>query len=555
MILDTFIKKNSLNRLKISLNTKWLVLAAFCVLILLTTQCASIQQPSGGPKDSIPPKILNESPENLGLNFHDKEVVISFDEFVKLENEFKEISISPEMPTRPLFKVNRRDLKITLPDSLEENTTYTINFGKALVDFNEGNPLHNYSYVFSTGPVIDSLSVTGHVTDALTLEDAEETTVMLIPTSRDSIFGKLRANIFTITDTSGNFTIRNLREDSYRIYALQEENNDRVYNAPEESIGFLNDSFYLNRDTSGIKLVLSKGIPEKFRLIDRRIDPDGKLVFAFNKPLEDPKLTITYPPALDTDKIVSYNQVGDSALAWVSDLSFDSIKVRIQDGNQLLDSVLMRRGRNEQYDRNFTISDRLNGNRVNRINHIKLVATAPISSIDRAKILLTQDSIPITNYQLIKDTTDNFSYLLRYNWRPEIDYNLTVEQGAFQGYFGTTNKPYDKSFTFDSNALFGDITFSINPSDTTHQYVAELLSEKKDIVYQKMVITRPERIPFRQLPSGKYTLRIIYDTNNNGKWDPGNVNSRQQPERIWYLGKTIIIRANWEQEENVNIPQ
>ena len=554
---DSLKEKNSSDRLKTALNSKYIVLAFFTLLILLTSQCASIQQPTGGPLDSIPPKILSETPANLSVNFDAEEVVIAFDEFIKLEKEFEEISISPEMPTRPLFKVNRRDLEITIPDSLEENTTYTINFGKSLVDFNESNPLPDYSYVFSTGPVLDSLSVSGHVTDAFTLENAKETTVMLIPTSRDSIFGKLRANIFTITDSSGNFSIRNLREDSYDIYALHEKNNDRVYNASEELIGFLNDSFYLDKDTSGIELMLSRGIPTDFRLLDRKIDADGKLLFAFNKSLSHPRIEIQQPKELDNEKIVAYNQTTDTALVWLPELTFDSLKVYIYNEEQLLDSVSMRRGRNEEYDRDFDIMDRLNGNRVNRVKHVRLVANAPVSSVDRSKIILTQDSVPITNYQLIKDTAgvENFSYLLRYNWRPEVDYNLTIEPGGFHGYFDTKNKPYDRSFTYDGNALFGNITFTVTPPDTTHQYIVELVREKKDVVYQSTVVTAQGPIPFRQLPGGKYTLRIIYDTNNNGKWDPGNVTERTQPERIWYIGKTIIVRANWDQEEAITIPK
>src|SRR5690606_27571997 len=202
---------------------------------------------------------------------------------------------------------------ISLPDSLEENTTYTINFGKAIGDFNEGNPILNYSYVFSTGDIIDSLGISGKVINALTKQAEKEITVMLIPTSRDSIFGKRKANIFTLTDTAGNFSLRNLREDNYRIYALREENNDRVYNAPDELIGFLNDSIMLNKDTSGILLEVSKGIPLDFRLLDRKIEPSGKISFAFNKPLEGADLTIIHPSDLDADKQVAYTPNRDSA--------------------------------------------------------------------------------------------------------------------------------------------------------------------------------------------------------------------------------------------------
>src|SRR3546814_20554033 len=118
---------------------------------------------------------------------------------------------------------------------------------------------------------------------------------MLIPSRQDSIFGKRKANSFALTDTSSNFSLRNLREDTYRIYALREENNDRVYNAPGEHIGFLNDSITLTKDTAGLLLEVSKGIPRDFRLLDRKLEPTGKISFAFNKPLEGAGLPIIDP--------------------------------------------------------------------------------------------------------------------------------------------------------------------------------------------------------------------------------------------------------------------
>jgi len=547
--------KNSLKSLKSVLNPKWLFFSLFFGLISLSWQCASIQQPTGGPKDSIPPKILRESPANLTRNFSAEQIVISFDEFIKLADEFKEISISPDMGSRPFFKVNRRDLEITLPDSLADRTTYTINFGKSIVDFNESNPLLNYSYVFSTGDIIDSLTISGTVTDAFTLEAAQQATVMLIPTRLDSIFGKQKANIFTLTDSSGNFVLRNLREDTYRIYALREENNDRTYNAPEESIGFLIDSFHLNKDTAGIRLQLSRPIPRELRLVDRKIESSGKITLIFNKPLANPIITVSHPAELDESKIISLNKTADTASVWVADLTFDSLKVQFRDGDGPRDSVTLRRGRNEKYDRDFSIIDRLGGNRVNRVQHLKLVAGAPVQTIDRDKIILTQDSVRIPNYQLIKDSTENFAYRLRYNWRPEVNYSLTVEEGAFNGYFGDKNKPYSKNFTYDRNENFGNIVFDVVPPDTAHLYVVELINEKKDVTYRRAVVRTRTKVPFLQLQGGKYTLRIVYDKNGNGQWDPGNPYTKQQPERIWYLGRTFIVRPNWEQEEIINIPE
>ena len=106
---------------------------------------------------------------------------------------------------------------------MEANTTYTLNFGKSIVDLNENNELKNFSYVFSTGPTLDSLSISGNLTNSLTGEAEIESTVFIIPLSRDSLFGKKRPAIFTLTDSSGNFKLNNLRKDTYKIYALKEQ--------------------------------------------------------------------------------------------------------------------------------------------------------------------------------------------------------------------------------------------------------------------------------------------------------------------------------------------
>ncbi|MFB2119201.1 Ig-like domain-containing protein [Parapedobacter sp. 2B3] len=499
--------------------------------------------------------ILKETPPNFTRNFNAEKIVIEFNEFIKLSNPFKEVSVSPDIdqPINP--RVKRKNIEITLPDSLEENTTYTINFGKAIGDFNEGNPLLNYSYVFSTGDIIDSLAVSGKVINALTKEKEKEITVMLIPTRQDSIFGKRKANIFTLTDTAGNFRLQNLREDNYRIYALREENNDRIYNAPTELIGFLNDSIVLGKDTSGILLEVSKGIPRDFRLLDRKIESNGKISLIFNKPLEDAGLTIIHPTALDADKVVEYTPTLDSATVWVNDLTFDSLKVAISNQGEILDTIVMRRGRNDKYDRDFIITDNLSGNKVNRTRHIELTAGSPVQSIDRSKIVLLVDSVPVTNFQLAKDTSLQRRYILRYNWRPKRNYVLTLEEGAFAGFFSDKNKSVTKTFTMDETENFGDILLKITVPDTSHQYLVQLINEKMDVIFRSIPIATSTDIPFHQFPGGKYTIRVVYDENNNGKWDTGNVYETKQPERVWYLGKTFIIRANWEQEELITIPE
>src|SRR5690606_6037483 len=212
-------------------------------------------------------------------------------------------------------------------------TTYSISFGKGLVDFNESNELVNYRYVFSTGDEIDSLTIAGTVTNAVTLEPVFDATVLLIPVKQDSIFGKRKANIFTRTDSSGNFRLQNLSENDYRIYALQEEKNDRIYNSPNEEIAFLKDSIHLTGNVTGIKLQPFKAIPVEFRLLDRKIENTGRIVFAFNNALDRPVLRIIDNSTLDAGKITEFTKNRVSALMWLPELTFDTVAVEISRNN------------------------------------------------------------------------------------------------------------------------------------------------------------------------------------------------------------------------------
>lgn len=543
------------NRLKSTLNLKWLILALFLGILLFNTHCASIQQPMGGPKDSIPPKILKETPPNLSRNFKGTEIVIQFDEFVKLQNELKEISLTPDMDRTPIYKVKKKNLVITLPDTLEEKTTYTINFGKAIGDFNEGNPLLNYSYVFATGNEIDSLNISGKVTNALTLEDEKETIVMLIPISQDSIFGKKKANIFTLTDSSGTFKLKNLKEDTYRIYALKEKNNDRIFNSDEEEIGFLTDSFHLNRDTNNVKLAISKPVVKDFRLIDRKIQKNGTINFIFNKPLNNPSINILVPENLNENKLINYSLKNDSASLWLSDMAFDSLKVELVENKTPLDTVVIRRSKNEKYDRDLIITDNLNSQKVNKITHIILNSTAPIKSANKANIVLTEDSIPKTNFQLFPDSTNNQKYIIRYAWRAKRNYELELKDEAFLGFFGEKSKIVKRKFTLDETENFGDIILKVNTPDTIgNQYLVQITNDKKDIIYESRSITKSEKLIYKQFPGGKYTIRIVYDINRNKQWDTADIENKKQPEKVWYHSKTVTVRPNWEQEELIDIP-
>lgn len=547
---------NSLEGLKSALFQKILLGLLFLIVCLSFVQCANMQKPTGGPKDSIAPKLLSITPENLARNFKEKEIVLTFDEFIKTVNPQKEFSVSPDLETQPIYKVRKKSFIIQLPDTLEENTTYTINFGKGLVDYNEGNPFINYNYVFATGDELDSLSISGQVKNGYSkdfdLSKDKEMIAILIPTAKDSIFGKKKASYYTTVDSSGNFSFNNLREDTYRVYALKDVNNDKIFNGNDEWIGFLKDSIHLTENVSGIKLEYTKGKAAIFRSLDKKVDADGAILLTFNREVEDLEIKLLEPTALDANKIVRIAPTQDTAKIYLENLDFDSLKIELSELNKIIDTINIRKGRNIKV--NQKIQPQLNiSNKVDRVKHIELTSAYPIASVDKNKVLIMEDSVSRRNFQLEQDSINRELYHIRFNWKPNLDYELVLEEKALIGPFDEFNEEFKAKFTLNETENYGDITLTFTGLNQEQNYIIELIDEEKEITYDNKKLPSNHILSYKKYPGGKYSLRVIEDFNKNGKWDSGDVYQLKQAERIWYLDRTFTIRANWEQNETINV--
>ncbi|MGV3705738.1 MAG: Ig-like domain-containing protein [Arcticibacter sp.] len=529
------------------------IFTLICVYLLFPG-CASIQTPTGGPRDSIAPKVLKETPTNFTTNFKADEINIQLDEYFKISNESKEFSISPAMDKNPFFKIRKKVLNIQLQDTLAPNTTYTINFGRGLVDYNEGNVLKNYMYVFSTGNKIDSLTISGTIKNTLSKQPVLDATVFIIPVEQDSIFGKRRANIFTTTDSSGNFNLKYLRAGTYRAYALKEESGDRVYNSPNDEIGFLSEPLILTKDTANIQMELFKQEAKNFRIVDRKIEKDAKIVYMFNQKLSKPGIRILQPENLNRSKIVELSATRDTLSMWTETMDFDSIQVVITNEGKDIDTSVIRRGKRDEYKREIRISDNTPGSRIKPGNDLILTFSAPIGDkIDASKITFLQDSVSVSGLRILRDTSSTRRYILRYPWRLERSYILKLGENAFTGRYGGGNKPFEKTFTRDEELNYGNLALSVSVPDTSRQYLVQLLNEKDELLRQNAV-QKNTVIAYNMYPVGKYRFRVIYDTNKNGSWDTGDVYIKKQPENIWNAGVEIMLRANWELEEKLTVP-
>jgi len=515
-----------------------------------------MQRPQGGPRDRTPPKLLKAFPENKTRRFSAKQIQLDFDEYFKLSSPYTEVSISPAFEKQPEYLTKGRSLIIKLNDSLQKNTTYVFNFGKALADVNESNLLKNFTYVFSTGDQIDSLSITGKVTNTLTALPEKEATVMIFPAKQDTaLFGKKKPAYYASTDSSGNFSLNNLHEGDYTIYALKEQSPDKIYNNDNELIAFLKQPIKLQNDVTGVELNLFKQIPDKFRVSSKRFDNDGKVTLIFNKPLINPSIKINYPAVSNEQKFVDFSKTRDTALIYLKNMDFDSLSVAIADQNKFIDTVSLRKGKNESFKRNIGISYNINiDNKLRPGTDLLMTANFPIETINSSNIKLLEDSIPVNNLSVIKDPNNPKKFSIKHRWKQATRYEISFAEEALTDIYGDKNKELTKRFLVDKPENYGTLTLKVTVPDTSKSYVVEIQDAKK-LTLQTDVIRANKSIVYKNFFTGKYIIKVTYDTNKNGKGDSGNVRSKSYAEKSWYSDKELTLRPNWEMEEALTIPK
>ena len=230
------------------------VIGITVICMMNSSGCANIIPPSGGPRDSLPPKLIKVVPGDSSINFPGRKITFSFDEYIDLQNVQSNLIVSPIPATSPTvdYRLNMMTVKFT--DSLKANTTYTLNFGNAIKDYNEGNVLNGFTYIFSTGPAIDSLSLRGKVLLAETGKTDSTLIVILHKNSDDSAVVKNRPDYMTKLDGNGNFIFRNMPSGTYYLFALQDQGGSRRYMDTKQLFAFAGAPVSLPIQTAPITL-------------------------------------------------------------------------------------------------------------------------------------------------------------------------------------------------------------------------------------------------------------------------------------------------------------
>lgn len=512
---------------------------------LIIISCANRGNPSGGPKDTTPPEIIKTTPENYSTNFTGKEIKIYFDEFVKIQNLQKQLIISPPMENAPdvtPLGTASKYITIKINDTLAANTTYAFNFGNSIQDNNEGNPYSYYKFVISTGSYIDSLSVKGEILDAALRKPDEFVSVRLYEvdsTFNDSIvYNKLPKYVTNTLDSTTTFSIDNIKAGKYMLVALKDANEDNKFQQKTDKIGFHQDFITVPSDTS-YTLKLFKEEAE-FSIIRPRLISGEKIAFGFQGGYKDSKIQINSELPQDFKSVVTKDPKTDSLYYWY--------KPRFKDTDSLLFTV-----KNKKYSEDFTvkISEQPRDTLIIEASpkrglgfneDFKISANVPLVNFDEKKLtILDKDSLNIT-YQTAFDTLSN-TYTFAFDKTESNRYKVQVLPEAFVDFFGNKNDTLNFNLSTRKFADYGNVRVTLY--NAKYPVIAQLTDAKGEVKAEKYS-TKQEPLDFSYLEPGKYYLRVVFDSNKNGKYDAGNYLKKLQPERISHFNEEIEVRANWD---------
>jgi hypothetical protein len=566
--------------------------ALVSILFLFILGCAKVNTPSGGPKDKEPPVVTGTVPANGARNFKGKELIISFNEFVILDNITQKFMVSPPLARKPLVVTRGKGVRVTFDDKLRDSTTYTFYFQDAIRDLNEGNPINNYQFVFSTGPFLDSLSVTGNIATGLTLAPPENTLVLMYRNLADSFVVKHLPEYITRVESNGDFRIDNVRPGWYRLYALKDLDNSKTYNNRDEEFAFYPDTISVTpaknslpprpvvKDTVrvpvGGKALLKQPVPGMYQMIlfqapkikhflagsERKMP--YQLTYILSLPPDSGKFNFSIPGATPGDYFIQDSQNKDTITVWLTDSTFynqsqlltlinypftDSLGVT----RTKLDSVTLRyiapkAPRSKAAKKNpFKVINGILSTQVRPDMRISFIAPTPMQPPDTSRIGfyelekdVKKERVP---FSLSKDSLNACRFNMRAILKPGKSYLLITDKGAFRSIYGEVSDSTGSRFMVASLDKYGDLTLNIKNFGTGG--IIQLLDHAEKIVRQ-VDVKGDGKLSFHLLEKGFYRIRAIYDLNGDGKWTTGDFDLHREPEPVSYYPSEIEIKENWE---------
>jgi uncharacterized protein (DUF2141 family) len=521
----------------------------FLVIILaIILNCANRGNPSGGDKDVLPPKITKSEPENFSTNFKGKEIRIYFDEYVKIKNLSKQLIISPPMDIEPEItplSTASKYIKIKLNSDLEENTTYSFNFGNSIVDNNEENPFPFFKYVFSTGTYIDSLKVHGKISDAFDRKVEPFVIVNLYEkdsTYKDSVVYLKKPKYMTNTqDSTTNFKIENIKAGTYKLVAIKDNNEDQKFQQKGDKIGFIEDFITVGQDSTFYDIKLFKEAIDDKALKPRLVSGEN-ITFGFEGDYTNFKIqTLSETPKEFESVVIKQFEKDSLNYFYKPKLEQDSLIFKVTNSKKI-DTFTVRIKDNRRDT--LKITD-LNKGKIRLDENFRINANIPFSKIDPAFIkIMDKDSVSVS-FKTDLDVLEN-TYSFNFDKTEDNKYTLDLLPNAITDFFGKTNDTLQFRVTTKKLDSYGNK--KVNLKNVTFPVFVQLVDNKNEIKYSVYIKEKTQPIEFLNTEPGIYYLRVLFDTNKNGIYDAGNYLKQEQPERVSYSNEEVEVRASWDEE-------
>ncbi len=521
-------------------------------LLFLIMSCARRSSPTGGPKDSIPPELLRAYPKMNSTFFDKDEIELVFDEYIKIKDLGRQLIISPPIEKsyykiKPPESVVSKKIEIELLDSLDENTTYTFNFGNSIADNNEDNLLPFFYYAFSTGPVLDSLQIRGKINDALEKDTESFISVYLYPadsTFKDSSIFLKKPFYVTSTLDSIIYNFKNIREGEYEIIAIKDEAGNYLFDQNIDKIGFIDKPIKLPND-SIIDLTIFKenenfswGRP--FFVNKNRL---GIQYYGDLKNMKELKLISEVPEKFVS--LINKDRVKDTLNYWFKGLDVDSLQFSLQGIDTIRSSTVKFR---KSKEKDSLIIRSLTGGFIEFRDTFKIFSNIPIMEVKKEFInIINLDSTQIPFEAKIDENHDIINIL--FEVEPNDEYKISIYPDAINDFFDNPIDSLSYKVQSRDGEYYGNIFLQLI-RDTAESFILELLDKDFNVVRKQKKSNEIDLYIFRHLTPGDYYVRYIKDLNNNGRWDTGNYLKKLQPEKVFYHSNKLELRSNWDLNEN-----
>jgi hypothetical protein len=539
-----------------------IVKIVFLSVALLFVRCAQVVPLSGGNRDEEPPKLLEAVPMNSSTNFSVELVTLRFNEFITLKQITSELLVSPSLKNNPEIEADGKKVKIRLKKAdLKPNTTYKIYFGNAIADMHEGNSLKGFEYVFSTGPNIDTLKMSGRISAAFENEDPGETVVGLYikkDITNDSFVCKQRPDYVTRGGLKGDFKFSNLPDADYELVAFTDKNKNFTYEKDAEKIAFSSAPVHPLKD-SFPQIRLFSEIPSKLFIKRSGVIYAGKVQVIYNKKskfkveLLQKNETLLYQdrPELERDTLdLYYTSKSDS-------IQF-SIKSLLQEKT---DTVKMMLPRSKAFKaKSLVLDPNFDADVLERESPLILRSNTLLDEkkLDKSKFSwkYKKDTIQ-TKEALDLVLLDPLRLQVNNKLQEGINYTINADTAAVYDQAGRYNDSLKIDVKLRGKTELGHLILNMlfNLKQT---YIVQLLGEGNKVALERSVSfslssSNTAKLDLEGVKPGTYSVKVIFDNNENKKWDTGDLIRKIQPENVFFSNKQIKVMPDWDVEEEIRV--